>query len=73
MFSYEKKQAFKVAKSAYYTLLWTSFFVKLREKIPGRVFFFFGAYLNKHGCLLGKSDKQLRFFIYVRRILQCID
>ncbi len=37
----KKKQAFKVAKSAYYTLLWTSFFVKLREKIPGRGFFFF--------------------------------
>ncbi len=25
-----------VAKSAYYTRLWASFFVKLREKIPGR-------------------------------------
>ncbi len=24
-----------VAKSAYYTRLWASFFVKLREKIPG--------------------------------------
>ncbi len=33
----------------------------------------FWAYLKKYGCLFGKSDKQLCFFIYVRRILQCID
>ncbi len=31
-----------VAKSAYYTRLWASFFVKLQEKIPGRGLQFFG-------------------------------
>ncbi len=31
-----------VAKSVYYTRLWASFFVKLREKIPGRGLRFFG-------------------------------
>ncbi len=35
-----------VAKSAYYTRLWTSFFVKLREKIPGRGLRFFGLILK---------------------------
>ncbi len=32
-------------------------------------------YLKKkiYVCLLGKSDKQLCFFIYVHHILQCID
>ncbi len=28
---------------------------------------------KKYGRLLGNSDKQLCFFIYVCRILQCID
>ncbi len=47
------------------------FFCKVAGKNPwSRVFW---AYFTKYGCLLGKSDKQLRFFIYVRRILQCID
>ncbi len=35
-----------VAKSAYYTRLWASFFVKLREKIPGRGLRFFGLILQ---------------------------
>ncbi len=61
-----------VAKFAYYKRHF-SFFVNLREKIHGRGFAFFWAYLKKYGCLLEKSDKQLCFFIYVRRILQCID
>ncbi len=60
-----------VAMYTYYTRLWASFFVKLWEKIPGRVAVFW-PYFTKYGCL-GKSDKQLNFFIYVRRILQCID
>ncbi len=58
-----------VAKSA----LWASFFVKLRGKIPGRGLQFFWGLFKKGGCLLGESDKQLCFFIYVHRILQCID
>ncbi len=62
-----------VAKSSYYTRLWASFFVKLREKNPWSRVAVFWAYLKIYGCLLGKSDKQLCFFIYVRRILQCID
>ncbi len=62
-----------VVKSAYYTRLWASFFVKLREKNPWSRVAVFWAYFTKYGCLLGKSDKQLRFFIYVRHILQCID
>ncbi len=62
-----------VAKSAYYKRLCASLFVKLREKNPWSRVAFFWAYLKKYGCLLGKSEKQLCFFIYVRRILQCID
>ncbi len=62
-----------VAKSAYYTRLWASFFVKLRGKNLWSRVAVFWAYLKKYGCLLGKSDKRLHFFIYVRRILQCID
>ncbi len=49
------------------------FFCKVAEKNPWSRVAFFWAYFTKYGCLLGKSDKQLRFFIYVRRILQCID
>ncbi len=59
-----------VAKSTYYTRLWASFFVKLREKNPWSRVAVFWAYFTKYGCLLGKSDKRLCFFIYVR---QCID
>ncbi len=59
-----------VAKSTYYTRLWASFFVKLREKNPWSRDAVFWAYFTKYGCLLGKSDKRLCFFIYVR---QCID
>ncbi len=41
-----RSNATTVAKSAYYTRLWASFFVKLWEKIPGRGLRFFGAYLK---------------------------
>ncbi len=49
------------------------FFCKVVGKNPWSRAAFFWAYFTKYGCLLGKSDKQLRFFIYVRRILQYID
>ncbi len=49
------------------------FFCKVAGKNPWSRVAVFWAYFTKYGCLLGKSDKQLRFFIYVRRILQCID
>ncbi len=49
------------------------FFCKVAGKNPWSRVAFFWAYFTKYGCLLGKSDKQLRFFIYVRRILQYID
>ncbi len=62
-----------VAKSAYYTRLWASFFCKVAGKNPWSRVAVFWAYFTKYGCLIGKSDKQLCFFIYVRRILQCID
>ncbi len=42
---------------------------KIWPKSPGRGFRFFGAYFKTYGCLLGKSDKQIIFFIYVRRIM----
>ncbi len=58
-----------VAKSAYRDL---GLLFKLRKKSLVAVAFFW-AYLKKYGCLLGKSDKQLCFFIYVRCILQYID
>ncbi len=49
------------------------FFCKVAGKNPwSRVAVFWGLF-KKGGCLLGESDKQLCFFIYVRRILQCID
>ncbi len=62
-----------VAKSAYHTQLWASFFCKVAGTNPWSRVAVFWAYFKKYGCLLGKSDKQLRFFIYVRRILQYID
>ncbi len=49
------------------------FFCKVAGKNPWSRVAFFWAYFTKYGCLFGKSDKQLRFFIYVRRILQYID
>ncbi len=49
------------------------FFCKVAGKNPWARVAVFWAYFKRYGCLLGKSDKQLRFFIYVRRILQCID
>ncbi len=55
-----------VAKSTYYTRLWASFFVKLREKKSLVAGCGFLGYFTKYGCLLGKSDKRLCFFIYVR-------
>ncbi len=48
------------------------FFCKVAGKNPWSRVAVFWAYFTKYGCL-GKSDKQLHFFIYVRRILQCID
>ncbi len=49
------------------------FFCKVAGKNPWSRVAVFWAYFTKYGCLLGKSDKQLCFFIYVRRILQYID
>ncbi len=49
------------------------FFCKVAGKNPWSGVAVFWAYFKRYGCLLGKSDKQLCFFIYVRRILQCTD
>ncbi len=49
------------------------FFCKVARENPWSQVAVFWAYFKKYGCLLGKSDKRLRFFIYVRHILQCID
>ncbi len=49
------------------------FFCKVAGKNSWSWVAVFWAYFKRYGCLLGKSDKQLRFFIYVRHILQCID
>ncbi len=50
-----------VAKSTYYTRLWASFFVKLREKNPWSRVAVFWAYFTKYGCLLGKSVSLFMF------------
>ncbi len=62
-----------VAKSAYYMRLWASFFCEVAGKNPWSRVAVFWVYFKKYGCLFGKSDKRLRFFIYVRHILQYID
>ncbi len=40
------------------------FFCKVAGKNPWSRVAVFWAYLKKDGCLLGKSDKRLRFFMY---------
>ncbi len=59
-----------VAKSA---ITLGFFFCKVAGKNPWSRVAVFWAYFKKYGCLLGKSDKQLRFFIYVRRSNALID
>ncbi len=54
-----------VAKSAYYTRLWASFFVKLREKIPGRGLRFFGLILkNMVACLGNLTSDFVSLFVF---------
>ncbi len=52
-----------VAKSAYYTRLWASFFVKLREKIPGRGLRFLGLFYKI--WLLVRKIWQATSFLYL--------
>ncbi len=49
------------------------FFCKVAGKNPWSRVAVFWAYFTKYGCLIGKSDKQLCFFIYVRSYSPCID
>ncbi len=49
------------------------FFCKVAGKNPWSRVVVFWAYFKRYGCLFGKSDKRLHFFIYVHHILQYID
>ncbi len=53
-----------VAKSAYYTRLWASFFVKLREKILGRGLWFFGLFEKKYACYGNLTSNFVSLFMF---------